>query len=236
MISLRRLAQIGCVTVAVAPAFVLLLLCFWLPWWLDGPTRDAERRVEETMTAGLEAAARAGGLDAHAALRTAEASHVRLLLFADDADGTRIDVEHLGYGSFGARTVTDFCYRFAVERGPKARVRAIEQDRCARPPSAPGQATARIREAAEETRAALAAANKSGPVTRERARPVVTGDLSALWSFQRESVTETIAVADYISLTPTGQVEAAECIEFSIIREPEKREVTLHRLPGCRAP
>ncbi|MEU5990039.1 hypothetical protein ABZ806_13785 [Spirillospora sp. NPDC047418] len=94
---------------------------------------------------------------------------------------------------------------------------------------------ARIWKTAEKTRAALAAANEDGPITRERVRPAVAGDLGALWSFERQSSAETTAVADYISLTASGEVEAAECAEFHIVRGPETRTVTLHRLPSCPA-
>jgi hypothetical protein len=82
----------------------------------------------------------------------------------------------------------------------------------------------------------LAAANEDGPVTRERARPVVAGALGALWSFYRQDMAERVAVADYISLTATGEVEAAECTEFHIIRRPKTRKVTLHRLHLCPPP
>ncbi|MEU5990040.1 hypothetical protein ABZ806_13790 [Spirillospora sp. NPDC047418] len=83
-------------TVAVALVSGVLPLWFGLPRWLDGPQRDAEREVRGTMTAGLEAAARAGRLDAHAALRAARASNTRLLRFADGGDGTRVDEPHVG--------------------------------------------------------------------------------------------------------------------------------------------
>ncbi|MEU8118157.1 hypothetical protein AB0C21_05560 [Spirillospora sp. NPDC049024] len=230
----RMLGRLGCLTGLVAVAAVPFLLWFGLPWWLDKPQRDAEGRVKDQVTTALDAAARRGGIDQHAALHAAAAAHSQMVHFTTTGTHVEIVVLQIGYGGMFGKGVDDFCYRFTVDRAPtrRPRIETARLDRCPRPPSTRPRAIEQIRETAEATRAELHTAAAAGRLTEQRVRPMVSGDLSSLWSFQRNG-TETIIVADYISLTPAGEVEAAECAQFNIVQGQKTQTATMYRLPQC---
>lgn len=235
----RLLGRLASTTALVAFASIPFLLWFGLPWWLDKPQRDAEGKVRKQVSTALAAAARHGTIDQHAALRAAAAAHSQLVRFATTGNRIQIVVLQIGYGGMpGGKSVTSFCYRFTVGNHPaqrSSRVETARLDRCPQHPSTRSQAITRIRKTVETTRNKLHTSATAGRLTEQQVRPAVSGDLGALWSFQQNG-SETIIVADYIALTPTGEVEAAECAQFNIVQGRRTNTATTDRLPVCPPP